>query len=123
MITASLPAPANAAGRVFRSSGAITLAQRPRPDFIFLELPMPDVSGVDFVEILKRNIDTARIPILAVTAQQIAALDRAALTSNPAKVSRIFEKPRLSSARFIAEARRALPVPQYIGEGTRWPEY
>ena len=57
-----------------------------------LDLMMPEMSGFDVVEALQRNADTARIPILVVTAKQITALDRAALNSNPGKVIHIVEK-------------------------------
>jgi hypothetical protein len=66
------------------------------------------VSGFDVVEALQRNANTARIPILVVTAKQITALDRAALNSIPGKVIDIVEKAGLNSGRFIAEVRRAM---------------
>ena len=72
---------------------------------------MPEVSGFDVVEALQRDADTARIPILVVTAKQITALDRAALNGNPGKAIRIVEKAGSTAPRFIAEVRRALQTP------------
>ncbi len=112
VIAAFLPSPAYAVVRAYGGSEAITLAQRLRPDLILLDLMMPDVSGFDVVEALQRNSDTARIPILVVTAKQVTAQDRAALNCNPDKVIHIVEKARFNRARFIAEVRRALlPLP------------
>ena len=69
VIAAFLPAPAYAVVRAYGGSEAIVLAQRLRPDLILLDLMMPDVNGFDVVEALQRNTDTARIPILVVTAK------------------------------------------------------
>ncbi|MDB5968468.1 MAG: hybrid sensor histidine kinase/response regulator [Hydrocarboniphaga sp.] len=108
VIAAYLPTPAYAVVRAYGGSEAIILAQRLRPDLIVLDLMMPDVSGFDVAEALQRNADTARIPILVVTAKQITARDRAALSSHPDKVIHIVEKALFNSVRFIAEVRRAL---------------
>jgi DNA-binding response OmpR family regulator len=108
VIAAFLPTPAYAVVRAYGGSEAITLAQRLRPDLILLDLMMPEVSGFDVVEALLRNTDTARIPILVVTAKQITAQDRVTLNNNPDKVIHIVEKAEFNRGRFIAEVRRAL---------------
>ncbi|RZJ27119.1 MAG: response regulator, partial [Haliea sp.] len=109
VIAAFLPAPAYAVVRAYGGAEAITLAQRLRPDLIFLDLMMPEVSGFDVVEALQRNSETARIPILVVTAKQITAGDRSTLNKNQGNVIHIVEKAELNHARFIDEVRRALP--------------
>ncbi len=109
VIAAFLPAPAYAVVRAYGGAEAITLAQRLRPDLIFLDLMMPEVSGFDVVEALQRNSETARIPILVVTAKQITASDRSTLNKNHGKVVHIVEKADLNQAHFIDEVRRALP--------------
>lgn len=108
MITALLPAPAYAVVRAYRGSEAITLGRRLRPDLILLDLMMPEVSGFDVVEALQRSTDTARIPILVVTAKQITGLDRAAFNNNADKGIHIVDKAGFNRVRFIAEVRRAL---------------
>ncbi len=108
MIAAFLPPPAYAVVRAYGGSEAIILAQRLRPDLILLDLMMPDVSGFDVVEALHGNPDTARIPILVVTAKQVTAQDRADLNRAPGKVLHIVEKSGFNNTRFIAEVRRAL---------------
>jgi len=107
VIAAFLPAPAYAVVRAYGGSEAIALAQRLRPDLILLDLLMPEVSGFDVIEALQRNNETARIPILVVTAKQITAQDRAALGSNTGKVIRIVEKTGFNRGRFVDEVRRS----------------
>ena len=109
VIAAFLPAPAYAVVRAYGGSEAIAMAQRVRPDLILLDLVMPDVSGFDVVEALQRNADTARIPILVVTAKQITVQDRAELNNTAGKVINIVEKSGFNHVRFIDEVRRALP--------------
>jgi CheY-like chemotaxis protein len=73
---------------------------------------MPDVNGFDVVEALKEQPDTARIPILVVTAQRLTAADRAKLTGY---VLAIMEKAEFSADRFTAEVRRAMSGRQLVG--------
>jgi signal transduction histidine kinase/CheY-like chemotaxis protein len=108
VIAAFLPAPAYAVVRAYGGGEAITLAQRLRPDLILLDLMMPEVNGFDVVEALQRNTSTASIPILVVTAKQITALDRAALSGGDGKFIHIVEKAGFNNIRFLAEVRRAL---------------
>jgi DNA-binding response OmpR family regulator len=109
LVAAFLPAPAYAVVRAYGGTEAIALAQRLRPDLILLDLMMPEVSGFDVVAALQRNTDTARIPILVVTAKQITAADKAALNrGNPGKLIRIVEKAGFDRGRFIDEVKRAL---------------
>jgi signal transduction histidine kinase/CheY-like chemotaxis protein len=113
VIAAFLPAPAYAVVRAYGGTEALTLAQRLKPNLILLDLMMPEVSGFDVVEALRRNPDTARIPILVVTAKQITALDRAALNGSAAgSVIQIVEKAGFNRDSFLAEVRRAL-VPHF----------
>ncbi|MBA4328795.1 MAG: hybrid sensor histidine kinase/response regulator [Polaromonas sp.] len=109
VIASFLPGPSYAVVRAYGGAEAITLAQRLRPDLIFLDLMMPEVSGFDVVDALQRNSETARIPILVVTAKQITALDRSTLNKNQGNVVHIVEKAELNHSRFIDEVRRALP--------------
>jgi CheY-like chemotaxis protein len=65
---------------------------------------MPDVNGFDVVEALNEHPDTARIPILVVTAKQITDEDRAKLHGY---VAAIMEKAEFDTDRLAAEVRRA----------------
>ncbi|HZM15873.1 MAG TPA: response regulator [Candidatus Krumholzibacteria bacterium] len=55
-----LSAPAAAAG--------IDIARKAAPDVILMDVQMPDMDGLDATRILRADPDTARIPIIAVTA-------------------------------------------------------
>ena len=84
---------------------AIDAARRELPDLIVLDLMMPDVNGFDVVDALKLRPDTARIPIVVVTAKQITSEDRTALNGF---VTSIMEKATFDPDRFRAEVRRAM---------------
>ena len=93
---------------VFRAYGGrdgIAAAQQELPDVIVLDLLMPDVNGFEVVDALSQQPDTARIPILVVTAKQLTADDRAQLQGS---VAMIMEKTEFSRDRFTAEVRRAM---------------
>jgi len=84
---------------------AIEMARQTPPDLIVLDLMMPDVTGFDVVEALTKTPDTARIPILVVTARQLTAADRARLNGH---VTAIVEKGEFDRERLMVEVRRAM---------------
>jgi PAS domain S-box-containing protein len=93
---------------VLRSYGgreAIDTARRELPDLIVLDLMMPEVNGFDVVRSLQEHPDTARIPILVVTAEEITVEDRARLNGF---VTTIMEKADFDRDRLRAEVRRAM---------------
>jgi CheY-like chemotaxis protein len=53
------------------SSGvrALELARREHPDCILLDVMMPEMSGLDVLGELKKSPDTARIPVILITAR------------------------------------------------------
>jgi PAS domain S-box-containing protein len=108
VIAALLPTPAYAVVRAYGGSEAITLAQRVGPDLILLDLMMPEINGFDVVEALQRNVETARIPVLVVTAKDITELDRAALNRDPSRRIHVVEKSGFNRSTFLTEVHRAL---------------
>ena len=95
--------------RVLRAYGgaeAIEVAHRTRPDLVILDLMMPEVSGFEVVRALRDSEQTARIPILVLTAKDLSAEDRARLNDD---VSAILAKANFSRTELLAELRRALP--------------
>jgi signal transduction histidine kinase len=97
--------------RAYGGREAIDTARQELPDLIVLDLMMPEVNGFDVVEALKKHPDTARIPILVVTAKQNTAEDRAKLHGY---VTAIMEKGEFDRARFTAEVRRAMSGRQLV---------
>jgi response regulator RpfG family c-di-GMP phosphodiesterase len=71
---------------------------------------IPDVNGFDVVEALSLSPDTARIPILVLTAKQVTLLDRAMLNRNPDKVIHVVKKAGFDRIGFMSEVRRALSI-------------
>ncbi|MDP2318244.1 MAG: response regulator [Acidobacteriota bacterium] len=96
---------ASAVLRAFGGADGIAVARRELPDVIVLDLMMPGVNGFDVVKALSEQPETARIPVLIVTAKQITTDDRAALNGF---VAAIMEKTEFSRDRFVAEVRRAM---------------
>jgi CheY-like chemotaxis protein len=96
------------ASTVLRAHGgreAIEIARRELPGVIVLDLMMPGMDGFDVAEALNEHPETARIPILVVTAKDITAADRAKLSRY---VTTIVEKVEFDPDRFRAEVRRAM---------------
>jgi CheY-like chemotaxis protein len=91
--------------RAYGGREAIAAARSELPDLIVLDLMMPEVNGFDVVEALTLRADTARIPILVVTAKHITVEDRAKLAGS---VRAIMEKNALDPERFATEVRRAM---------------
>jgi CheY-like chemotaxis protein len=93
---------------ILKASGgreAIDIARKELPGLIVLDLMMPETSGFEVVEQLSLRPDTARIPILVVTAKRITAADRARLNGY---VLTIMEKSEFDNERFLTEVRRAV---------------
>jgi PAS domain S-box-containing protein len=97
--------------RAYGGQDAIDAARAEMPDLIVLDLMMPDVSGFDVVEALGTRPDTARIPILVVTAKEITEEDRSKLNGY---VTAIMEKATFDRDHFASEVRRAMSGRQMI---------
>ncbi len=91
--------------RVYGGREAIAAARRERPDLIVLDLMMPEVSGFDVVEELRRHRDTASIPIMVLTAMELSIEDRSKLNGY---VTTVLAKTQLELEHFRAEVRRAM---------------
>ncbi|HEY6559924.1 MAG TPA: response regulator [Polyangiaceae bacterium] len=99
---------AELASTVLRAPGgreAIDIARRELPDLIVLDLTMADVNGFDVVDALQGHAETARIPILVVTAKDMSAADLSRLSGH---VSAVVEKGSFDRHRLAAEVRRAM---------------
>jgi PAS domain S-box-containing protein len=112
VIAAFLPISEYTVVRAYGGAEAITLAERLRPDVILLDLMMPDINGFAVVEALQRDLTTAHIPIVIVTAKSITADDRSALANSSDTVVEIVEKCSFDRNEFVAGVRRALRPPQ-----------
>jgi len=91
--------------RAFGGQEAIDIARAQAPGLIVLDLMMPSVNGFDVVEALRERAETARIPIIVMTAKRITADDHQRLDG---AVTTIMEKGEFDRARFTTEVRRAM---------------
>jgi CheY-like chemotaxis protein len=97
--------------RAYGGREAIDVARRELPDVMVIDLMMPEVNGFDVVEALKQDPDTARIPILVVTAKRITEEDRTKLSGY---VTAIMEKSNFDADHFMVEVRRAMSGRQVV---------
>ncbi|HIJ89939.1 MAG: response regulator [Desulfobulbaceae bacterium] len=89
----------------YTGAEGIALAHAEQPDAILLDLMMPELSGFEVIEILKKNQTTAQIPIIIITSKQLTAEDRRLLNGH---VATILEKAVFSNENLATEVRRAL---------------
>ncbi len=62
--------------RAFHGMQGLWLAASEKPDAIVLDLAMPKGSGEEILECLKRNPDTAHIPVVVLTGKHDPGLER-----------------------------------------------
>ena len=118
LIAAYLAPPAYNVVKAYGGGDGIVLARQLHPDLILLDLMMPDISGFDVVEALSLAPETARIPILVLTAKQVTPLERAALNRNPENVIHVVKKAGFDRIGFMSEVRRALRIAE-VAHGSR----
>jgi two-component system, cell cycle response regulator DivK len=55
------------------AESGLTLARSDRPDLILMDVQLPGMDGLDATAILKRDVATASIPVIALTAMAMKA--------------------------------------------------
>jgi DNA-binding response OmpR family regulator len=85
---------------------ALTKAYEAKPDFILLDMSLPEISGFDVAKALRKGVDTAATPIIALTAYATEADRRRALEAGcddydtkPVDLPRLLAKIELLSNR------------------------
>jgi CheY-like chemotaxis protein len=95
---------------VLRASGGqegIDRARDQRPHLILLDLMMPDVTGFDVVEALRRDESTRSIPIMVLTAKELTDEDKRQLNGH---VAAVFERNSLAGPELIGWLNELLHV-------------
>ncbi len=91
--------------RAYGGRAAIKAAHRILPDLVILDLIMPNISGFEVVEALKSRPETARVPIVILTAKTVTPEDRKRLNGY---VEKVIEKTPFDQDGFLTEVQRAL---------------
>jgi CheY-like chemotaxis protein len=86
----------------------IALARSRKPDFVMLDLVMPDVDGFDVVEALGKDKATKAIPIMVITAKDLTEADYAQLSGH---VTTIVERGAIGDVDLLARLVGALNRP------------
>jgi CheY-like chemotaxis protein len=76
-----------------------------RPDAILLDLMMPEMDGIEFVEALRSSERNRSIPVLVVTAKDITPLDRQRLSGG---VQAILQKGSVDVGELVSQTRALL---------------
>jgi CheY-like chemotaxis protein len=89
-----------------RASGGqegIEMARAHKPDLVLLDLLMPEVTGFDVVETLRRDEPTRSIPIMVLTAKELTDEDKKQLNGH---VAAVFERTSLAGTELIGWLRQ-----------------
>ena len=84
---------------------AIRIAKSKKPDLVLLDLMMPEVTGFDVVEALRREEATRETPIMVLTAMNLTDDDKRQLNG---RVSQILSRGSLGSSDIVALLRRVV---------------
>ena len=84
---------------------AIELARSMKPDFVLLDLMMPEVTGFDVVEALRADERTRETPIMVLTAMNLTEADKRLLNG---RVSEILSRGSVASSDIVGLLRRVV---------------
>ncbi|HKW69017.1 MAG TPA: response regulator [Candidatus Dormibacteraeota bacterium] len=82
---------------------AIELAKSHHPDFVVLDLMMPEVTGFDVVEALRADAKTREVPIMVLTAANLTEADKRQLNG---RVSQILSRGSVAGADIVGLLKR-----------------
>jgi signal transduction histidine kinase/DNA-binding response OmpR family regulator len=86
----------------FSGIEGIERVRRQRPDAVILDLMMPDVTGFEVAAALKDRTETARVPIVVLTARDLSDEERSRLSG---KIAALIPKGRSAPSRLVAAIR------------------
>jgi signal transduction histidine kinase/DNA-binding response OmpR family regulator len=84
---------------------AIDMARSEKPDFVLLDLMMPEVNGFDVVEALRADAATRETPILVLTAANLTEADKRMLNG---RVSEILKRGTVASSEIVGLLKRVV---------------
>ncbi len=84
---------------------ALSLIEKEKPDLIILDLMMPEMDGFAVIDILKRNQDTANIPVIVASAKELTANEKSQLEG---QIQSLMQKGDFLNDEFLGEVRSLL---------------
>jgi PAS domain S-box-containing protein len=91
--------------KAYDGEEAIVSIKHSKPDLIILDLMMPNVSGFDVIEYVRKGEDTKEIPVIVVTGKELTRDEIAMLDGT---VERILRKGFFEAEEVLEEVRSAL---------------
>jgi CheY-like chemotaxis protein len=90
-------------GRAYSGLQGIEIASKEKPDLIFLDLILPDISGFEVVEFLKMSETTKEIPIIIITGKNLTPEETRMLNG---KIEAAARKGHHDKDDFLGEIKR-----------------
>jgi CheY-like chemotaxis protein len=90
---------------------ALDHVEKRRPDVILLDLMMPEMDGITFVERLRASERNRSIPVLVVTAKEITPVDRQRLSGG---VQAIMQSGSMDVSELVSQTRALLSMRSQI---------
>ena len=84
---------------------ALTLIEKEKPDLIILDLMMPKMDGFAVIDTLKRNPETANIPVIVASAKELTTNEKARLEG---QIQSLMQKGDFLNDEFLSEVRSLL---------------
>lgn len=57
--------------KIYSSGPAIAIIEKEKPDVIILDVMMPEISGIEILQIMRNKPDIAHIPVVVVSAKSM----------------------------------------------------
>jgi threonine synthase len=84
---------------------ALVLIEKEKPDLIILDLMMPEMDGFAVIDNLKRNPETANIPVIVASAKELTPNEKARLEG---QIQSLMQKGDFLNDEFLGEVRSLL---------------
>ena len=91
--------------KAFDGQKAWEMINADKPDLVILDLMMPGMDGFSVLEALRKQRETANIPVIVVTAKELTPQERRRLEG---RISRLMTKGEFLSEDLLGEIGRAL---------------
>jgi threonine synthase len=83
----------------------ISLIEQEQPDLVILDLMMPEMDGFEVIDVLKRNPETANIPVIVASAKELTIKEKGRLEG---QIQSLMQKGDFLNDEFLNEVRSLL---------------